>query len=157
MPLPAQVEFRSWLCCADTQQESPGTSGGAGGRTHLSQRMSPQLARPSLCGGRIQSCKVLPGCVGSFPEKVTGGREVHASLSVSGRPYSGGRANGCLHWRPLASVLPRVLRGSGQGSDTCHAVMVGPACAQNSAVDLGAKGRSGLGWHLRVLQFSASL
>lgn len=85
VPLPAQVEFRSWLCCADTQQESPGTSGGAGGRTHLSQRMSPQLARPSLCGGRIQSCKVLPGCVGSFPEKVTGGREVHASLSVSGR------------------------------------------------------------------------
>lgn len=66
---------------------------------------------------------------------------------------SGGRADGCLHWRPLASVLPRVLRGSGQGSDTCHVVMVGPACAQSSAVDLGAKGRSGLGWRLRVLQF----
>ena len=60
----------------------PGTSGGAGGRTRLAQRMSPLLTRPSLCGGRIQSCKVLPGCVGSFPEKVTGGREVRVLLSV---------------------------------------------------------------------------
>lgn len=84
VPLTAQVEFRSWVCCAGTQQESPGTSGGAGGRTPLSQRMSPQLARPSLWrkNSELQGPAWL---CGFLSRKVTGGREVHASLSVSGR------------------------------------------------------------------------
>lgn len=152
MPLTAQVEFRSWVCCAGTQQESPGTSGGAGGRTPLSQRMSPQLARPSLW--RKNSELQGPAWLCGFLSRKSHWREGGAcELKRFWEGRSGGRADGCLHWRPLASVLPRVLRGSGQGSDTCHVVMVGPACAQSSAVDLGAKGRSGLGWCLRVLQF----
>lgn len=89
------------------------------------------MTRLTLCGGRFHSCKVLPGCVGYFPEKsLEGGYMLPPVCCVSlGGPLS----TSCL------SVLPHMLKGSAEGSDTSHMVMAGPA---RGAI----KGRSGRGW-----------